>query len=188
MERIFIRSGLPLRHTQGFNPRPIMSLSCPRPVGVTSRQDLLLVSLDQPLDDSHAAQVLERLNRQAPRGLAFLRGCRVEGGMPHHPRRMTYELPLAQERAQRVRQRIGELDAAGAWPAQRRSGEGRDARCRELDLKQLVEALTVEGGTLRMRLRPQGDLWARPAEVLGLVGLDERSDLAHVVRTEVDYE
>ena len=35
--------------------------------------------------------------------------------------------------------------------------------------------------------RAAGDAWARPADVLKLLGLDERTAVAEVVRTAVDY-
>ncbi len=58
---------------------------------------------------------------------------------------------------------------------------------RHINLKPLVEQLKIDGNLLRITLIPQGDLWARPGEVLRLLGLDEQTDLANVIRSEVDY-
>ena len=40
-QRAFKRAGLPLTHTQGFNPRPSVSIALPLSVGVESRCELL---------------------------------------------------------------------------------------------------------------------------------------------------
>ena len=59
-QRAFKRAGLPLKHTQGFNPRPSVSIALPMSVGVESVCELLDFDLDGvsvPCDD-----ILARLN------------------------------------------------------------------------------------------------------------------------------
>ena len=45
-QRAFKRAGLPLTHTQGFNPRPSVSIALPLSVGVESECELLDFELD----------------------------------------------------------------------------------------------------------------------------------------------
>ena len=45
-QRAFKRAGLPLTHTQGFNPRPSVSIALPLSVGVESVCELLDFELD----------------------------------------------------------------------------------------------------------------------------------------------
>lgn len=45
-QRAFQRAGLPLKHTQGFNQRPIVSIALPLSVGVSSECELLDFDLD----------------------------------------------------------------------------------------------------------------------------------------------
>ncbi len=45
-QRAFKRAGLPLTHTQGFNPRPSVSIALPLSVGVESRCELLDFDLE----------------------------------------------------------------------------------------------------------------------------------------------
>lgn len=45
-QRAFKRAGLPLKHTQGFNPRPSVSIALPLSVGVESKCELLDFDLD----------------------------------------------------------------------------------------------------------------------------------------------
>lgn len=46
MQRAFKRAGLPLKHTQGYNPRPSVSIALPLSVGVESICELLDFDLD----------------------------------------------------------------------------------------------------------------------------------------------
>ena len=45
-QRSFKRAGLPLKHTQGFNPRPSVSIALPLSVGVESKCELLDFEID----------------------------------------------------------------------------------------------------------------------------------------------
>jgi radical SAM-linked protein len=59
-QRAFKRAGLPLKHSQGFNPRPFVAIALPLSVGVESKCELLDFDLDGETVDN--AQILERLN------------------------------------------------------------------------------------------------------------------------------
>ncbi len=47
-ERACARAGVPVKYSQGFNPHPKLSLPLPRPVGVASDDELLVVRLFDP--------------------------------------------------------------------------------------------------------------------------------------------
>ena len=67
-QRAFKRADLPLKHTQGFNPRPSVSIALPLSVGVESVCELLDFDLDGvtiPCDE-----ITERLNRSLVQGVA----------------------------------------------------------------------------------------------------------------------
>ena len=69
-QRAFKRAGLPLTHTQGFNPRPSVSIALPLSVGVESRCELLDFDLDGesvPCDD-----MCSRLNEALVEGVRVL--------------------------------------------------------------------------------------------------------------------
>ena len=70
-QRAFKRAGLPLTHTQGFNPRPSVSIALPLSVGVESRCELLDFDLngEQILCD----EICERLNKVLIPGVEVLR-------------------------------------------------------------------------------------------------------------------
>jgi len=186
VERLAVRGRLPLRYSQGFNPRPILSVVFPRPVGVAARQDLLVLSVDEPI---RADDLLGRLNAHAPRGMRFERAKPLEGKGPR-PLRARYEMELDPPRLCAVQQRIDELRRQPCWQVERmqtaRRAKGPKARI--IDVRPLVGELQLDGSTLRVVLVRRGDMWARPAEVLRLLGMDERADLARLVRTRIECE
>lgn len=97
-QRAFQRAGLPLTHTQGFNPRPFVSIALPMSLGMDSVCELMDFELDgNPIP---AGEIRDRLNSALVEGiqvlevydgglkiknLAYLR-CRVtmeyDGGIP----------------------------------------------------------------------------------------------------------
>lgn len=68
-QRAFKRAGLPLTHTQGFNPRPSVSIALPLSVGIESCCELLDFDLDGEKPDWES--VCEKLN------CALIAGIRV---------------------------------------------------------------------------------------------------------------
>jgi len=188
VERAACRAKLPLRYTQGFNPHPVLSLTCPRPVGVASRDDLLTLRLDQEVQ---ASDLLGRLDRCAPRGMRFLRARVLEGKGGPRILKTHYELALQAHQVEPVAARLRELAGQECWTVERLISpkEGpKDKKARPIDLKPLIGELRLDETVLRWQGVPQGDLWARPGELLALLGLDQRVDLARGVRTAVEYD
>ena len=70
-QRAFKRAGLPLKHTQGFNPRPSVSIALPMSVGVSSRCELLdfdLEGMSLPCDE-----ITRRLNDALIEGVEVIK-------------------------------------------------------------------------------------------------------------------
>jgi len=187
IERAAARAKLPVKYTQGFNPHPVLSLVCPRPVGAASMADLAVLRLTRPIE---AKQLLGALNEQAPRGMTFTRAEVLEAKAPPQPRRVDYDAPVKCERQGRLAELADEFNRAESWPVERGAGRsgGKPGRGRTIDLKRLVRDLRLQDGRLRFSLVPEGQLWARPGEVLEAIGLDGRVDLARLVRTNVEYD
>lgn len=60
-QRAFKRAGLPLTHTQGFNPRPSVSIALPLSLGVSSECELLDFDLEGEMPGYE--EMRDRLNR-----------------------------------------------------------------------------------------------------------------------------
>ena len=69
-QRAFKRAGLHLTHTQGFNPRPSVSIALPLSVGVASACELLDFDLDG--DEASADDICLRLNSALVAGVKVL--------------------------------------------------------------------------------------------------------------------
>ena len=69
-QRAFKRAGLPLTHTQGFNPRPSVSIALPLSVGIESKCELLDFDLEgEKVSDE---EILNRLNDNLISGVRVL--------------------------------------------------------------------------------------------------------------------
>jgi len=77
-QRAFKRAGLPLKHTQGFNPRPSVSIALPLSVGVESKCELLDFELDTTEIISNG-QIVSRLNKALVDGIRVI-DCYDDGG------------------------------------------------------------------------------------------------------------
>ena len=69
-QRAFKRAGLSLTHTQGFNPRPSVSIALPLSVGVESVCELLDFDLDGVGDSNE--EIKDKLNRALVSGVRVL--------------------------------------------------------------------------------------------------------------------
>ncbi|MBQ9460059.1 MAG: DUF2344 domain-containing protein [Oscillospiraceae bacterium] len=65
-QRVFPRGGLELKHSQGFHPHPLISIVLPLPVGQSSECELLDFEVEQDVDGTGVA---EMLNAGLPAGL-----------------------------------------------------------------------------------------------------------------------
>lgn len=90
-QRVFLRQGLVLRHSQGFHPHPIISFALPLSVGQSSCCEILDFEVTQDMDGSGLP---EELNRFMPEGIRAV-DCYV-------PIRPVRELALLQCQAELV--------------------------------------------------------------------------------------
>ncbi|MBR2895220.1 MAG: TIGR03936 family radical SAM-associated protein [Oscillospiraceae bacterium] len=76
-QRIFLREGLVLRHSQGFHPHPIISFAMPLSVGQSSQCEILDFELTE---DHDGTDLVERFNQFMPEGI-----CAVDCFVPKLP-------------------------------------------------------------------------------------------------------
>jgi len=74
-QRVFPRAGLELKHSQGFHPHPLISIVLPLPVGQSSDCELLDFEVEQDIDGTGVADML---NTGLPAGLRVRECYRVE--------------------------------------------------------------------------------------------------------------
>ncbi len=191
IERTFLRGNLPLKYSQGFSPRVIVSLAFPRPVGVAADRDLLVLSLQS---DMPGQELLDAANRSCPEGLTFTDAIRLESKATCQPSQCTYEIPVPQDKSTAVARSIEAFSSADTFPIQRtKHPRSRNSRTpvapvtHTLDLKLLIDNVRFDGDTLSWRQAPHRTLWAKPAEAMEALGLDPVGGLAMVTRTSLEF-
>ena len=76
-QKIFRRSGIDIRFSEGLSPHMIMSFASPLGVGLTSEGEYVDIEIGVPVSSEEA---LDRLNSQAPEGVCFTGFTEVEPG------------------------------------------------------------------------------------------------------------
>jgi len=200
IERTILRAAVPVRFSQGFNPRPILSLPCPRPLGIATEDDPLVVTINPLAKGEMTGDVLlEKLNIAAPAGVRFISATKYPGKIKPQPQKVTYRLDLpTDESAGRdnnenpsIADRIDQLSQKAQWKVERKgkpTRRGQREPSKTLDLKGLVENLALTGSAVEFTLFIGCGSSARPGEVLELIKLNNATNLARLLRTKVHIE
>ena len=93
-ERVLVRAGLPVRYSEGFNPRLRLWLPLPRSLGTSADDEVLMIEATEKLKTEEA---LARLQDRSPIGLQVRSLQLMESSARPRPMRAYYELPLGQE-------------------------------------------------------------------------------------------
>ena len=188
-ERALVRAGLPLRYSEGFNPRPRLSIALPRPVGVASSDELLVIEVTEPLEMS---VVMEQLSPQMPPGLALLSAEPLADSDRRLPCEASYSLPVEPAVQATVARRISEILAADQLPVDRILHSGADksgvAASKSIDIRPYILSIELTDGCVRWRQLVTGTGTVRVTELLDVLGIPGRENLHRVRREQVCYQ
>jgi len=180
-QRAVRRAGLPVRLTEGFNPRPRLVFPVALEVGIASQDEAAELELTQwmPLNE-----IQERLSRSLPPGLNL----RSIQELPplrkgRQPVRIRYRLHLAEQGIRINPPALEALRTAPSLPFLRRTPNG-DRRTADLKLN-LVAAEAAPSGDLLLDLKPLPQGLARPLEYLSLLTERPLETLRHVRVTKL---
>ncbi|MCC7362744.1 MAG: DUF2344 domain-containing protein [Dehalococcoidia bacterium] len=176
-ERAIRRAGLPLSYSQGFTPHPKLAFASPLPLGFTSEAEVMDVTLDErvPLDDFRA-----RLAAETSADLRLVDATEIAPNAPAPQSLLlwadyTVDLPCTPLAA--AAEAVAALLARESIPWT----EEKKEKTRTYDLRTGVATMVAEqldgGSRLRMRLRADAEMTARPEQVLAamLPGVDPGS-------------
>lgn len=97
-ERTFRRSGLPLSYSEGFNPRPVINLAAPLPLGFTSKGEIGDFWLSENVTETTFSESLER---SLPPGLKIKEFSEIKpihgGKLPSLVKEAVYQMRLIQD-------------------------------------------------------------------------------------------
>ncbi len=177
------RARLPIRFTEGFNPRPRMSLPLPRPVGVASNVERLVLDLTEEMT---AADLLADLGKQMPIGVTLSTARLLDSRAQCVPLRVVYFLECTAEERPMLERRVSRLLDTDTLEVER--VHPKQAKPRRVNIRPFVDSVETTPEGLRMRLVVSPDGSARPVEVCTALGLD--SDTVHhrILRTEIEWQ
>jgi len=91
--RCFVRAGLDMLYSEGFNPHPRLSMPLPKPVGLLSDGDIVTVGIHVHRDIRSAVAVSERLSGHWPQGVTMKQVWLSDTRRTLYPHAVDYELP-----------------------------------------------------------------------------------------------
>lgn len=180
-ERTFRRSGLPLSYSEGFNPRPVINLASPLPLGFTSSSEIgdFWLSEVVPPDVFQSS-----LSSALPPGLSINH---IEELEEVHGKKLpglvisaTYHVDLDiidPDLSEKIKDLLGKSE----FLKTNKRGKEYDLRPLILDLK-LIEH-SSQKQTMEISLVTQPDKTGRPDEVLAALVIP--NDQAHIHRTAI---
>jgi len=187
-QRALARASLPVRYTEGFNPHPRMSLPLPRPVGVASEAETIIIEFEQPIDGDDAKR---RLNDQMPRDLHLSSANRVEPGDRFAANLVGYRIEppsghvWSPEVVSRVAQRVEHVMQVDILYIDRETPGGKESR--RIDVRSFLVEARMEGDAVAFTLRVTAAGTARPREVAAILGFDTEQIAFGIRRTAVEW-
>jgi radical SAM-linked protein len=182
-ERALSRTELPVRFSEGFNPRPRLSLPLPRPVGVATLVDVLAIELTSPTQPD---EVLRQLMAQMPSGVTLEEAWCPPQQRAMQPESATYAVDLPAEQTSGVGERVNAVLRAPTWPIQRAPGDSGPGKV--MDLRSYLLSATLADGRLCWTVRVTGGGSIRPSEFLAAVGLEPGQWQHRVCRTAINWQ
>jgi radical SAM-linked protein len=189
LQRALIRAGVRLIYSQGFNPRPRLSLPLPRAVGVRSDCEMLCAQVEA--GDDTAESIRPRLEGQLPEGCTIREIRLTETKASFQPVAATYRISVSDLSADpSIQQAMARLreDLAEHRPVEVRRTTGASGPSRILDVGPYLS--TIEQGSdwvsCRCRITPQGSV--RIEELMGVLKIDPAKVSEPVRRESVEWE
>lgn len=181
-QRAFARAGVAIRYSEGFNPRPRISLAMPRPVGVESCDELLVIELTSPADPD---VVLTHLQAQLPTGITLKSAVQLAMQDRCMPISAEYAMPVDVAMTTSLQRAAGDLMAKTRHVVDRKTTDGQ--RKKSVDIRAFLREIRLDDGLLIWSQTVCVDGTARVGEVLEAVGLPAADWTHRVVRRKANF-
>jgi radical SAM-linked protein len=185
--RACVRAGIKVRHSQGFNPRPRLSLPLPRSVGVQTNDDLVCIRLETSPQSSDTQRFKTALSDQLPAGCNLLSARAADPKTSFQPCAATYLFtPQPRHLNDRLKAGIKRLMAGESLNLLRRI----DARggIRSVDVRPFLKAIELDDKNIAVECKISSAGSIRVDEILKLLELNVETLAAPIRRTGVQWK
>jgi radical SAM-linked protein len=191
-QRACVRAGISVHYSQGFNPRPKMSLPLPRPVGVESDDEMLCLRATVDPDElrvtNHESRIKAELSAQLPEGCELISVNTAHAGRSFQPRSARYVFTVLPEYLNEgLRARIDCLLASESLNIQRQI-EKKNSKLKNVDVRKFLESIILDNRSIIVEYNISSAGSIRIEEILRLLELDEGKLASPVRRTNVQWQ
>jgi radical SAM-linked protein len=180
--RAFSRAEIHLRHTKGFNPHPILSLPLPRPVGIASDAERVVVELDK---QSSPDELLTRLAKTMPVDITMKRAWMLDPKDRCVPLIARYRVDTSNADSSSIEEQAE--DVMRFKPIFHDRFIHKTGKSVRIDLRPFIDSVEVQDGQVQFALHVTGGGSVRPAEVCEQLGIDHENINHMIRRTEVEW-
>lgn len=191
-QRSCVRAGIKTAYSQGFNPRPRLSLPLPRSVGVESDDELLCLRVSNEASSGDIDIDTERfktmLSEQLPDGCEILSVGVAKAKTSFRPDAATYILAVRQQYLnENLKTRIKRLLAETTLKVERQAWP-KKPNFKNVDVRPFLKSIRLDdrGVVVECEISPAGSI--RIDEILKLLELDAGMLAGPIRRSNVQWE
>ena len=184
-QRACIRAGINLKYSNGFNPRPKLSLPLPRSVAIESDDELLSIQLEETSTDESeiCSKAKESLSRQLPRGIELI-GVELTEAKSVVPSWAEYFFAVKPEFSDdNLKKRIDSLLENTSVVIQRKG-----PKPKKKDVRGFLETIRLDAAGMVVRCNITGGGSIRIDEIMELLQLDHTMLSAPIRRRNVCWQ
>lgn len=190
-QRACIRAGIGVLYSQGFNPRPKISLPLPRPVGVESDDELLCIrtAIDPDLqqNSNNESRIKTELSAQLPEGCELISVNTAQTGTSIQPRSATYVFTvLPKYLNEGLSTRIDRLTSSESLNIRRQIKE--KSGFKNINVRKFLKSIKLDNRDIIVECNISSAGSIRTEEILRLLELDEAKLASPIRRTDVQWQ
>ena len=185
-ERALIRGGLDLYFTQGFNPRPKISLPLPRSVGLACSDDMLCAELIAGVDSVES--IKRKIQEHLPDGIEITNVRLMAGRVRPQALKVAYGFRFAcadaslKKKVEEVKSKIASCEELLVT----RTG-GKHKMARQINVLPFIESVDYEGDEVCVWCNISGGGTVRVEELVEILQIDKPMLAQPIIRKEVVY-
>ena len=186
MVRVFARAcsraRVAVKRTEGFNPRPRITLPLPRPVGIASEAEVVVIELTEPCT---AESLIELLTPQMPKGIELRRARMLEPSDRCAPQLVGYSVTTAGHDPATLKSSAANLLNSQTIKYNRYVHK-RQAHT-TVDLRPFINSIEVNEDRVDFSIKVCDNGSAKPTEVCEIMGMGKQ--INHLIRrTDVAWK